>query len=155
MVKRILIVDDDSDLVELLESALSSAGYATDWVNTGEDALRQARHVSPDLVLLDLMLPKMNGYNVCELLRSDPATAAVPIIMMTALPGAFPRLAGLEMGVEAYINKPFEVSELIARIEEVFSLPCGGSIALRARTRLALPDHVAFAHHSRSGVLAA
>jgi len=77
----------------------------------------------PDLVLLDLILPGLNGFNVCERLRTNPATASVPIIMVTALPGGLPRLAGMERGADGYIRKPFEIQELVSLVGEWFRQP--------------------------------
>jgi DNA-binding response OmpR family regulator len=73
----------------------------------------------PDLVLLDLILPDLNGFNVCAALRLDPATASIPIIMMTALPGEIPRLAGIETGADAYLNKPFPIDGLVALVHDL------------------------------------
>ena len=114
MPARILIVDDDPDMVELLRFALTEAGYSTCTAATGTEALAEAQRSSPDLVVLDLLLPEMNGFNVCENLRRNPATASVPIIMITVLPGQFPRLVGAEAGVNAYVSKPFPMQELVA-----------------------------------------
>lgn len=114
MSAKILIVDDDPDMVELLRFALTEAGYSACTATTGMEALAEAQRSSPDLVVLDLLLPEMNGFNVCENLRRNPATASVPIIMMTVLPGQFPRLVGVEAGVNAYVNKPFQTQDLIA-----------------------------------------
>jgi len=114
MPAKILIVDDDPDMVELLRFALTEAGYSACTATTGTEALAEAQRSSPDLVVLDLLLPEMNGFNVCENLRRNPATASVPIIMITVLPGQFPRLVGVEAGVNAYVNKPFQTQELIS-----------------------------------------
>jgi DNA-binding response OmpR family regulator len=117
MPAKILIVDDDPDMVEMLRCVLTQAGYATRTATTGAEALSEARRSSPDLVVLDLLLPEMNGYGVCENLRRNPATASVPIVMMTVLPGQFPRLVGLESGVNAFVHKPFQTQELISCVE--------------------------------------
>ena len=114
MPAKILIVDDDPDMVELLRFALTEAGYSACTATTGTEALAEAQRSSPDLVVLDLLLPEMNGFNVCENLRRNEATASVPIIMITVLPGQFPRLVGVEAGVNAYVNKPFQTQELIS-----------------------------------------
>jgi DNA-binding response OmpR family regulator len=114
MSAKILIVDDDPDMVELLRFALTDAAYSACTAATGTEALAEAQRSSPDLVVLDLLLPEMNGFNVCESLRRNPATASVPIIMITVLPGQFPRLVGVEAGVNAYVNKPFQTQELIS-----------------------------------------
>ena len=114
MPAKILIVDDDPDMVELLRFALTEAGYFACSAATGTEALAETQRSSPDLVVLDLLLPEMNGFNVCENLRRNPATASVPIIMITVLPGQFPRLVGVEAGVNVYLNKPFQTQELVS-----------------------------------------
>ena len=135
MHKRILIVEDDPDMAELLRVALNRAGHMASVAATGTAALAQARRAPPDLILLDLILPDVNGFSVCETLRRESATAKVPIIMITALPGELPRLAGAEMGASAYFSKPFEMNELVARVEDIFQLsPCrGGAPSSRCR----------------------
>jgi DNA-binding response OmpR family regulator len=114
---KILIVDDDPDMVELLRLALTQAGYSACTATTGTEALAEAQRSSPDLVVLDLLLPGLNGFNVCESLRRNPATASVPIIMITVLPGQFPRLVGAEAGANAFVNKPFHTQELVSCVE--------------------------------------
>ena len=126
MAKRILIVDDDPDMVEMLRFALHNEGYAIRTAVTGREALRKALLSPPDLVLLDLVMPGLSGFTVCERLRSHSATASVPIIMVTALPGELPRLAGMEMGADDYIRKPFEMTELISRVDDLL---CGTQVA--------------------------
>lgn len=119
MAKRILIVDDNPEMVEMLRFALHSEGYAIRTAVTGREALKKALLSPPDLVLLDLVMPGLSGFTVCERLRSHSATASVPIIMVTGLPGEFPRLAGMEVGADDYIRKPFEMPELISRVGDL------------------------------------
>ena len=121
MPAKILIVDDDPDMVELLRLALTDAGYSACTATTGAEALAEAQRASPDLVVLDLLLPGINGYNVCENLRRNPATASVPIIMMTVLPGRLPQLVGMEVGVTVYLNKPFQTQELVSCVGGLLS----------------------------------
>jgi DNA-binding response OmpR family regulator len=116
---NILIVDDDLDTVEMLRQVLTEAGYATRAAGTGNEALRKARRTPPDLVLLDLILPDLNGFYVCTALRLDPATASVPIVMMTAVPGEIPRMSGFEAGADAYLNKPFSIDGLVALVNDL------------------------------------
>jgi two-component system phosphate regulon response regulator PhoB len=120
---RILIVDDDVDLLELLRGPLENLGYIVRTVTTGEAALGQANTFSPDLIILDLMLPQMNGFAVCEQLRSRPTTATTPIIMMTALTGEFPRMEGMHSGCSAYISKPFHLRELLVQVADLLARP--------------------------------
>jgi DNA-binding response OmpR family regulator len=137
MPAKILIVDDDPDMVELLRMALTEAGYSACTAATGTEALSEAQRSSPDLVVLDLLLPEMNGFNVCESLRRNPATASVPIIMITVMPGQFPRLAGMEAGVNAYVNKPFQTQELVSCVKGLLLGSGSASDFVHARRSLA------------------
>jgi len=123
MPKKILVVEDDAELVELLCFNLKRAGFATGTAGDGVDALSKARALSPDLILLDLMLPELDGYTVCEILRRDAATAAIPVIMVTAASSGLARLAGLDAGANDYVTKPFRIKELLARIEALLGAP--------------------------------
>ena len=116
---RILVVDDDANLLELLSDTLKEAGYQVQTARTGEAGLELAHAFNPDLIVLDLILPKINGFNVCAKLRAHHATAKTPIIMMTTLSGRFPRLEGMVSGCNEYIAKPFEVRELLSCIENL------------------------------------
>lgn len=118
MPSRILVVEDDPDIAELVEHHLSLAGYDTSVVGTGNDALEQIRQ-RPDLVVLDLMLPGLSGLEICRLMRSDPQTATVPIIMLTARAEEEARVEGLELGADDYVTKPFSPKELVARVGAV------------------------------------
>ena len=113
---RVLVVEDDPDIAGLLTHSLRKAGYTADSVRTGADALTGIRASAPDLVLLDVMLPGMDGREVCRALRADPRTAAVPIIMVTARVGEAERIEGLELGADDYITKPFSPNEVVARV---------------------------------------
>ena len=132
MAPRILIVDDDPDIVELLRLGLTDAGYSAHTAGTGKEALQKAKRSPPDLVVLDLLLPEMNGFSVCQHLRRNPATAAIPILMITVLPGQFPRLVGVETGANAYLNKPFRMEELVSYVGELLRQPGAASEILAA-----------------------
>jgi len=119
MARKILIVDDTPPVVELLRCALSDAGYSTRSAATGEEALRKVRRSPPDLIVLDLLLPGMNGFSVFGELHSDNATASIPVVLITGAPGSFPRLTGLEMGADAFFSKPFDVAELVSCIGDL------------------------------------
>jgi DNA-binding response OmpR family regulator len=119
MPKNILIVEDDPDMVELLRLALSGEDYNIYAAVNGLEGLTKARVCPPDLVLLDLLLPELNGFDVCERLRSNPATAFIPIIMITGLPGELPRVAGVEAGADLYIRKPLDIPDLVSRVREM------------------------------------
>lgn len=117
--ERVLVVDDEEDILRLVEYNLAKEGYLTSVVTSGEQALIEARMSIPDLILLDLMLPGVDGLNVCRILRSDPATAAIPIIMLTAKGEESDIVTGLELGADDYITKPFSPKVLIARVKAV------------------------------------
>jgi two-component system phosphate regulon response regulator PhoB len=127
MRKKILIVEDDADLLELLRLHLRSAGFAIATARNGIEALKKARSLSPDLVLLDLVLPELDGFAVCETLRKAPATASIPVIMLTGLTSPAARRAGLEAGTRDFITKPVDPEHLVARINELLRHPRGPS----------------------------
>ncbi|HYB70830.1 MAG TPA: response regulator [Candidatus Bathyarchaeia archaeon] len=116
---RILIVEDEPDIRDLLVFHLEREGYHVVRSRSGPEALRLARAGPPDLVLLDIMLPEMDGLEVCRRLRQDPATRDLPIVMLTARGDEVDRVLGLELGADDYVVKPFSPRELIARIRAV------------------------------------
>jgi DNA-binding response OmpR family regulator len=115
---RILVVDDEPDIVELVSFNLQVEGYDVVTATNGLDAVNQANHLKPDLIILDLMLPEMDGLSVCELLHRFPATARIPIIMLTAWTSELSRLIGLDSGAEDYMTKPFSPRELVLRVKK-------------------------------------
>ncbi|OPY86751.1 MAG: Phosphate regulon transcriptional regulatory protein PhoB [Smithella sp. PtaU1.Bin162] len=117
--KTILVVDDEKDIVDLIAYNLAQEGLAVIRAYDGEKALQLVKLKAPDLILLDLMLPGINGLDVCRIIRAKPETAAIPIIMLTAKGEDVDKVVGLEMGADDYITKPFSVRELIARIRTV------------------------------------
>ncbi len=116
---RILVVEDEADLRGLLDRQLRRAGYEVLTAEDGVEALERAWREPLDLVLLDLMLPHLDGGEVCRRLRSDPRTAALPVIMLTAKQEPGDRIAGLEVGADDYVSKPFNLRELVLRVEAV------------------------------------
>jgi two-component system, OmpR family, alkaline phosphatase synthesis response regulator PhoP len=116
---RILVVDDEPEAVELVEFNLKQAGYAVITAVDGAEALKKAHAHRPDLIILDVMLPEMDGFEACKVLRLDPATARVPIIMLTAKAAEIDRVLGLELGADDYLTKPFSPKELVARVRAV------------------------------------
>jgi two-component system, OmpR family, alkaline phosphatase synthesis response regulator PhoP len=116
MTSRILIVEDDPDIAELVARYLDKAGFVTERVATGRDALTSIAARLPDLVVLDLMLPHVDGLEVCRAVRAYEATAALPIIMLTARAEESERIVGLELGADDYLAKPFSPNELVARV---------------------------------------
>ncbi len=121
MRKRILVVDDDAELVELLSFNLRGAGYSVGTANDGIEALKKARSLRPDLVVLDLMLPELDGFAVCETLRRDAELSSVPIVMLTAMSSQLARLNGYESGATVYLTKPFSPKDLVNRIQIVLN----------------------------------
>jgi DNA-binding response OmpR family regulator len=135
--KKILVVDDERDLVDILSFNLRREQYEVVSAHDGETALVLAERDVPDLILLDLMLPGIGGLEVCRRLRSQPRTATIPIIMLTAKGEETDAVIGLSQGADDYVRKPFGVKELVARV----------SAQLRARTRtaeVAVPNVVRF-----------
>ncbi|MBM3877178.1 MAG: response regulator transcription factor [Verrucomicrobia bacterium] len=114
---RVLVVDDEPDAVELIEFNLKAAGFDVTTACDGAAALRQARACTPDMVVLDVMLPQVDGLEVCKQLRRDAATADVPILMLTAKTAEIDRLLGLELGADDYVTKPFSPRELVLRVK--------------------------------------
>lgn len=117
--EHILIVEDEEDIAELLEYNLNRQGYQPESVGTGEDGLQLAREAMPDLVLLDLMLPKLSGLEVCRSLKADPETAKIPVIMLTAKGEDEDIIAGFDAGADDYVTKPFRPKVLLARVKAV------------------------------------
>ncbi len=116
LMARILVVEDDPDIAELIVHFLQNAGHTTVRLSNGLDVVRQLRTDPFDLVLLDVMLPGLNGMAVCDAIRADAATAHLPIIMLTAKGEEADRVAGLERGADDYVTKPFSPKELVARV---------------------------------------
>lgn len=117
--ERILVVDDEPDILELVHYNLTKEHYDVVCAESGEDALRQVRHTLPDLLVLDVMLPGMNGLEVCKLLKREARTAALPIVILTARGEEADVVAGLELGADDYLTKPFSPRILVARIRAV------------------------------------
>jgi phosphate regulon transcriptional regulator PhoB len=119
MKQKILVVDDESDATELVAFNLRAAGYEVILAEDGVQALQKARAQIPDLIVLDLMLPEMDGLEVCKQLRKQPNTQAIPIIMLTAKASEIDRVLGLELGADDYVTKPFSPRELVLRIKGI------------------------------------
>lgn len=117
--QRILVVDDEQDILQLVSYNLKKEGFLIEEARSGDEALRMVRERPYQLVLLDLMLPGLSGMEVCRILKKDPETAGVPIIMLTARSEEMDKVMGLETGADDYITKPFSVRELLARVRSV------------------------------------
>lgn len=131
MKEKILIVEDEKDIVKMLDYNLKKEGFRTLSAYDGEDALDLANREHPDLIILDLMLPGMDGLEVCKVLKKENKTATISIIMLTAKSQESDKVVGLELGADDYITKPFSPRELIARIKAVLR---------RARDKEKLPE---------------
>lgn len=119
MKPKILVVDDEPEAVELVEFNLKQAGFDVTSAADGAEAVKKARAQPPDLVVLDLMLPEIDGLEVCKILRRDPATASIPILMLTARASEVDRVLGLELGADDYVTKPFSPRELVLRVRKL------------------------------------
>ncbi len=116
MAKKILIADDEPNIVVSLEFLMKQKGYDVRTVGNGEDALRSVAEFAPDLVLLDVMMPRLSGYEVCQRMRENPAWAGVRIVMLSAKGRDIEVSKGMAMGADAYVTKPFSTSDLMAQV---------------------------------------
>jgi two-component system, OmpR family, phosphate regulon response regulator PhoB len=119
MAREVLVVEDEPDIRRLVVLHLEREGFRCRTATTGSDALREVKAAVPDLVVLDLMLPEVDGLEVCRRLRRDTSTAGIPIIMLTAKSDEVDRIVGLEIGADDYVGKPFSPKELVARVRAV------------------------------------
>lgn len=118
--KKILVVEDHADLLEMLRLQFKEEGFAIATATDGVEAVRKARALTPDLILLDVMLPELDGFAVCELLRKDESTRQIPIIMVSGLSGQLPRCAGIEAGATDFVSKPITPANLVIRVRQIF-----------------------------------
>ena len=131
MREKILIVEDERDIVRMLEYNLKKEGFRVVSASDGREALRRAEREHPDIIILDLMLPEIDGLEVCKTLKQSSGTADIPIIMLTAKAQETDKIVGLELGADDYITKPFSIRELTARVKAVLR---------RARDKEKLPE---------------
>jgi len=132
---RILIVDDEPDLTSILEYNFRAAGFVPSVTHTGREALQFIRREPPDLVILDLMLPDLPGTEVCKVLKAEPRTRAIPVLMLTARADEIDRVLGFELGADDYVVKPFSVRELVLRVRALLRRvdhPAPGDEVVRA-----------------------
>lgn len=132
MAQRILVVDDDPQIVRLLRSYLEQAGYTVFVAYSGDGALRSLRHDRPDLVVLDLMLPERDGWEVTRVVRGDAGLEVTPIIMLTARVEDHDRILGLQLGADDYVTKPFNPGEVVARVRAVLRRTYGEFVPRKA-----------------------
>ena len=146
MKPKILIVDDESDALEILGFKLREAGFNPIFAKDGTRAIAAARDEKPDLMVLDLMLPEVDGLEVCKILRRDANTAKMPIIMLTARAAEMDRVVGLELGADDYVTKPFSPRELVLRIRKLLarnsSTPESGAYIKIGDIEIDIPTHV-------------
>lgn len=133
--KTVLIADDNPGIVDLLTVVLSDIGLSTEAAMTGGEVLQKAKNLQPDLILLDIMMPVMDGWEVATRLLTDSRTADIPIIFLTARAGVQEQLRGWRMPVFEYITKPFEIDDLLHKVEEVLKAEPEQRTALRERLR--------------------
>ena len=149
MQHKIMVVDDEADVIDMLVINLRAAGFQVIAVEDGATALAKARTESPSLIILDLMLPKMPGLEICKVLKSDVATRHIPVIMLTAKAEEVDKIVGLELGADDYVTKPFSPRELILRINR--SLRRGKDKVVAGVEKMAIGDLVL--DHTRHEVL--
>ncbi|HXJ84026.1 MAG TPA: response regulator transcription factor [Candidatus Methylomirabilis sp.] len=116
---RILVIEDERDVAELMRYNLAKEGYEVRLVSSGVDGIRQAREFRPEMILLDIMVPELNGWEVCRRLKQDPEMRSIPVIMVTGRAEEGDKVLGLEMGADDYVTKPFSPRELVARVRAV------------------------------------
>ena len=118
--QKILIADDEPDILEIIEYNLKNEGFEVYTASNGDDALTKAKHLKPDLIILDIMMPRKSGIEVCEILRSQPAFKNTLIIFLTALSDEGSQVKGFDMGADDYINKPISPKLLVSRVQALF-----------------------------------
>ena len=150
MASRILIVEDERNIAELLIRNFQQAGFETDAVYNGTDALHNAKKTRPNLILLDLLLPELDGIEVCRLLKRNPETQWIPVVMLTAKGEEVDRIVGLELGADDYITKPFSPREVVLRVQAILrrtasekTVPANSKIHVNGIT-IDLQKHQAF-----------
>ena len=124
---QILVVDDEQDILELIRHTLNKEGYEVHVVANGQQAVEKAKKIKPSLILMDVMMPVMDGMEACRQLKEDPETATLPIIFLTARSEEFAELAGFEAGADDYISKPIRSRVLLSRIRAILRRNMGGS----------------------------
>ena len=150
---RILVIEDEDDILAMVHFNLVKAGFRVECASTGEDGFAQARDTRPDLVLLDLMLPGMDGTEVCRRMRNSPDTRNIPIIMLTAKGEEHDVVKGLELGADDYVSKPFSPQVLLARIQAVLRRRIRGDADAESQHPIRIGD--LYIHPGRNKVEAA
>ncbi len=128
---KILIIEDEKPITELLEYNLKQNGYFVEIAHDGEEGLKKVLEIKPDLIILDLMIPKIDGMEVCRRIKGDSSIKSIPIVMLTAKTDEVDRIVGLEMGADDYVTKPFSVRELVLRIKAILKRADSGLTEVR------------------------
>ncbi len=128
---KILIIEDEKPITELLEYNLKQNGYFVEIAYDGEEGLKKVLEIKPDLIILDLMIPKIDGMEVCRRIKGDSSIKSIPIVMLTAKTDEVDRIVGLEMGADDYVTKPFSVRELVLRIKAILKRADSGLTEVR------------------------
>lgn len=145
MSRKILVVDDEPDALELVAYNLKQAAFSVVTAKDGAEALEKVRSTSPDLIVLDVMLPQMDGFALCRVFKNAPATAGIPIIMLTAKAAEIDRVLGLELGADDYLTKPFSPRELVLRIKKLLERAhpgAAGDILRFGKLHVDVPRHL-------------
>lgn len=119
---KILVVDDEINITQILEFSIGSEGYEVITAQNGEEAIDRARREQPDLIVLDIMMPKIDGYEACRILKANPLTKNIPVVLLTAKGRDIDKRLGYEVGATDYIIKPFSPNKLVDRIQELLSI---------------------------------
>lgn len=119
---KILVVDDEVNITQILEFSIGSEGYEVITAQNGEDAIDKARREQPDLIILDIMMPKIDGYEACRILKANPLTKNIPVVLLTAKGRDIDKRLGYEVGATDYIIKPFSPNKLVDRIHQLLSV---------------------------------
>lgn len=122
MAKKVLVVDDEKDFIRVIKQTLTDAGYEVIVAFNGKEALEKVREEAPDLMVLDINMPQMGGYEVCKKLRQDPLYKRIPIIMLTVKKGMDDKIKGMKLGSDEYMIKPFDPEELLLRVEKILQV---------------------------------
>jgi len=132
---RILVVDDERDFAELVSFNLKQRGHEVLTTLNGLDAVNQAQKLLPNLIVMDVMMPSIDGFSLCEILRSKSSTKSIPVVMYTALSGSIAQLNGFDAGADEFLTKPFRIQELVERMEELLQ-SCAANFASQGRPSL-------------------
>jgi DNA-binding response OmpR family regulator len=132
--RKILVVEDEADFLELLRLRFKEEGFAIATATNGVDAVKKARTLLPDLILLDVMLPELDGFAVCEILRKDATTTSIPVVMVTGLCGQLTRCAGIESGATDFVTKPTTPDAIVSKVREMLQRRAVGSEAFPAKS---------------------